>query len=323
MPPERTNATNSAISVGSLAMSDLTNPIFTDETKAREYLEALRWPDGPYCPHCGSVEGIRRLEGKSTRPGLHQCNECRQHFTVTVGTVYERSHIPLHKWLLATHLLSASKKGISAHQLHRMLGITYKSAWFMAHRIREAMKDTNPAPLGGEGKTVEADETFIGRKKRKSKKYGYEHKMKVVSLVERDGGKARSVVVDKLNTKSIAPILRTTASRKSNLVTDEARHYVKVGREFASHESVNHAAKEYVRGDTHTNTIEGFFSIFKRGMKGIYQHCGEQHLQRYLNEFDFRYNNRQITDAERADEALKGIAGKRLTYRRTGNGANQ
>ncbi len=299
-------------------MTDLTKAIYNDENAAREHLELLRWPDGPYCPHCGSVENITKLQGKSTRPGVYKCNACRKPFSVTVGTLFERSHIPLHKWVLATHLLSASKKGMSAHQMHRLLGVTYKSAWFMAHRVREAMREGELAPIGGGGSIVEADETFIGRKKGARKRHGYEHKMKVLSLVER-GGTARSVVVDQLNTKTVAPIVRENVAREARLMTDEARHYVKVGREFADHQVVQHERGEYGRGDAHTNTIEGFFSIFKRGMKGVYQHCGEHHLHRYLTEFDFRYSNRSalgVDDDARAIAALKGIAGRRLTYRR-------
>jgi len=308
---------------------DLTNKIFTDETAAREYLEATRWEDGPYCPHCGETEQVHRLDGAKHRPGLHQCNSCRQQFTVTVGTVFERSKIPLNKWLMATHLLSSSKKGISAHQLHRMLGITYKSAWFMVHRLREAMKDPSPGPMGGSGQTAEADETFIGgigwvyqsgvgwRKKR-----GTGDKYKVMSLVER-GGRVRSFKVDKLDSKTAREVLVRNVDRKTDLMTDEALHYRKVGGEYKTHQRVQHGINEYVRGQAHTNTIEGFFSIFKRGMKGVYQHCSEQHLNRYLAEFDFRYNHRHITDAERRDEALRGISGKRLTYRRPDLKQNQ
>jgi transposase-like protein len=302
-------------------MCDLTNEIFTDETAAREYLEANRWEDGPFCPHCGETEKVHRLEGDKHRVGLHQCNSCRKQFTVTVGTVFERSKVPLNKWLLATYLLSSSKKGISSHQLHRMLGVTYKTAWFMTHRIREAMKDTSPGPMGGEGEIVEADETYLGSTGwvfshgRWHKKRGTGDAKAVVSLVER-GGRARSFHVDKVNSKTIRNILVTNVSRQSALMTDEAQFYKRVGKEFKSHDSVNHTRKEYVRGNVSTNTIDGFFSIFKRGMKGIYQHCSEQHLQRYLAEFDFRYNTRHITDAERRDEILKGIEGKRLTYRR-------
>jgi hypothetical protein len=236
-----------------------------------------------------------------------------------VGTLYERSHIPLHKWLLATHLLTASKKGISAHQLHRMLGITYKSAWFMCHRIRESMAPAKgEPPLGGEGKVVEADETYIGRKRGTKVRSGVGHKHAVVSLVER-GGRARSFKVDRATPHVIRRIVAENASPKSALMSDDAIAYKSVGKTFASHESVNHTEGEYVRGAASTNTVEGFYSIFKRGMKGVYQHCDEKHLQRYLNEFDFRYSNRAAvgcTDTERATKALKGIEGKRLTYRR-------
>jgi hypothetical protein len=259
------------------------------------------------------------MQGKSHRPGLWNCNACRKPFSVTVGTVYERSHIPLHKWLLASHLMSASKKGISAHQLHRMLGITYKSAWFMAHRIREAMKDEGSEPIGGGGKHIEVDETFIGRKTGHKKGCGHAHKMAVVSLVER-GGRSKTFKVDRVTVAQIKPILDKHADKRSTLNTDEGTYYVTPGREFADHQVVKHALDEYVRGTATTNTVEGYFSIFKRGMKRIYQHCGEQHLQRYLAEFDFRYSNRAklgVSDRERADKALKGIEGKRLTYRWT------
>ncbi|MCW5752683.1 MAG: IS1595 family transposase, partial [Alphaproteobacteria bacterium] len=246
------------------------------------------------------------------------------HFSVTVGTVFERSHVPLHKWLLATHLLTSSKKGISAHQLHRTLGVTYKTAWFMAHRIREAMKEANPEPMGGGGQPVEADETFTGpsgyeftSEKGWAKKAGTGDKYKVVTLVERDG-RARSFHVKSLKARNLRPILVRNVKRSAQLITDEASHYKAVGREFRSHHSVNHSVGEWKRGKTiHTNTVEGYFSIFKRGMRGIYQHCGEQHLQRYLTEFDFRYSHRKVDDQTRAVFALKGIHGKRLTYRRT------
>lgn len=311
-----------------MSMSDLTNPIFQNEDKAREYLESVRWPDGAYCPHCGTAENVTLLKGKSQRPGLYQCNEakCRKNFTVTVGTLYERSHIPLHKWLLATHLLTASKKGISAHQLHRMLGITYKSAWFMCHRIREAMKDETAPPMGGGGGIIEMDETYMGppnyyldtKTNKWKKKSGTREKYKIVTLVER-GGKARSIKVDEVTAKSISEILADHAKSDSILMTDDATYYRGVGKRFDMHGKVNHKRGEYARGPITTNTVEGFFSIFKRGMKGIYQHCSEQHLARYLAEFDFRYNNRTalgVTDKERAENALKGITGKRLTYRR-------
>ena len=300
-------------------MADITNPAFTDETAARAALEAIRWPDGPICPHCGGVDNATRMEGETTRPGLLKCKDCRKPFSVTVGTVYERSHIPLHKWLLATHLMTSSKKGISAHQLHRLLGITYKSAWFMAMRIRESMAPGKcEPPMGGEGKVVEADETYIGRKRGTKVRSGVGHKHAVVSLVER-GGRARSFKVDRATPHVIRRIVAENASPKSALMTDDAIAYKSVGKTFASHEAVNHTEGEYVRGAASTNTVEGFYSIFKRGMKGVYQHCDEKHLQRYLNEFDFRYSNRAAvgcTDGERATKALKGIEGKRLTYRR-------
>lgn len=308
---------------------DLSNPIYTDETAARDHLEAIRWPDRPFCPHCGEVEAVHRLEGKAARPGLLYCRSCRGQFSVTVGTVFERSHVPLNKWVLATHLLCASKKGVSAHQLHRMLGVTYKTAWFMTHRIRKAMREKNPGPLGGEGKIVEADETVIGgkeRNKRKSKRnpknIGAVGKEIAFSLVER-GGKVRSHHVPSVSAKTLRPILVAQADRKSTLMSDDAGQYRIMGPEFADHQSVNHSIEEYVRGEAHTNTIEGYFSILKRGINGTYHHVSQQHLRRYLGEFDFRYNERSalgVNDTERAAKALKGIEGKRLTYRRTDEG---
>jgi transposase-like protein len=309
---------------------DLTNPIFHDEAKAREWLEDARWPRGANCPHCGSVKVVR-MEGEAHRAGLFNCRGCRQQFSVTVGSVMERSHVPLHKWVLAFHLMAASKKGISAHQLHRMIHVTYKTAWFMAHRIREAMTDPNPPPLGGEGKIVEADETYHGkreipqplsrgrvRKPTKSGKAGGAEKRPIVALVER-GGAARAIHMPRVTGANVHNALLRNADTKSRLHTDESKLYPAVGAEFASHQTVRHSAKEYVRGDVHTNTVEGFFGIFKRALNGVYQHCGEQHLQRYLNEFSFRYSNRAklgIEDTERALIALRGAAGKRLTYRR-------
>ena len=296
---------------------DLTNPIFNDLEKAREHLEAIRWPDGPICPHCGSFENITRLEGDKHRAGLFQCNACREHFTVTVGSVMERSHIPLTKWVLAFHLMAASKKGISAHQLHRMLGVTYKTAWFLAHRIREAMRDDSAEPMGGSGKIVEADETYIGKRKGIKKQRGFRHKHAVMSLVER-GGKVRSFHVERVNAETVKAILRTQVDRSSRLMTDEAIYYKSIGKEFAEHQAVNHDKEEWSRGEAHTNTLEGYYSVFKRGMRGVYQHCDEKHLKRYVSEFDFRYNERAalgVTDQERAAKAIKGGEGKRLTYR--------
>jgi transposase-like protein len=304
-------------------MSDLTNPAFTNEDKARKFLEASRWPNGPVCPFCNQQEPVSPLKGKSMGPGWYHCNECREKFTVRVGTLYERSHIPLHKWLLATHLITSSKKGMSAHQLHRMLGITYKSAWFMAHRIREAMRDKKPGPLGGPDKAVEVDEAFIGGKgenRAYAKKDPKKHA--VLALVERDG-MARSFHVANVTAKTLRPIIVKTASRQSFLMTDEMYSYIKLGREFAGHGTVAHSLKEYVRNAEntfipfyHTNTVECFFSILKRGVYGVYHHVSEAHLPRYLAEFDFRFNTRSISDAARAAKALKGIEGKRLTYRR-------
>ena len=300
-------------------MSDITNPVFQNEDKAREHLEATRWPDGPQCPHCAKMdatrlEGVKDKNGK-VRKGLYQCNPCRKQFTVTVGTLFERSHIPLRKWLLAFYLLSSSKKGISTHQLHRMLGVTYKTAWFMTHRIREAMRESFPPPIGGEGKTVEVDETFIGNKKGYKRSSGFRHKHAVLTLVERDGP-SRSFHVQGVSQGHLLPHMTKHIAKKTAIKTDEAWAYKNVKLWYPDHQKVNHSAGEYVRGDSHTNTIEGFFSIFKRGMIGVYQHCGEKHLFRYLGEFDFRYSNRKITDWERTSIALKGIEGKRLTYRR-------
>ena len=303
-------------------MSDIQNPIFHDDDLARQWLEARMWPNGPVCPHCGTENQSTKLAGKAHRPGVYQCNPCRKQFSVTVGTLFERSKIPLSKWLMATYLLCASKKGMSTRQLSRMLDVSVKSTWFMTHRIREAMRDGDLSPFGSGGGAVEVDETFIGNKKGRETRHGYEHKHKVLALVDRNTGKARSMVIDNLSTRTIRPIVRENVLREARLMTDEARHYVKVGREFADHQVVRHSAGEYGRGDAHTNTIEGFFSIFKRGMKGVYQHCGERHLPRYLAEFDFRYSSRDITDMERAAKAVIGAQQKRLTYRRPRSGGS-
>lgn len=304
-------------------MCDLTNPIFTDAKKAREHLESLRWAAGRFCPHCGAVEGTSFVRGKRHRPGLYYCNECKKQFTVTIGTIFERSKIPLNKWMLAFHLMSSSKKGVSAHQLHRMLGVTYKTAWFMAHRIRECMRPAfNNGPLGGEGKAVEADETYIGGKEKNKHKWkrtsaiGGQGKEVVFSLVER-GGSVRSHHVANVSGKTLRPIIKAQVDRKSILMTDEAGQYREVGLEFARHGKVNHGIEEYVRGDAYTNTVEGYFSILKRGITGVYHHVSQAHLKRYLAEFDFRYNERSalgVSDAERAAKAIKGAEGKRLAY---------
>ncbi|MFT4046417.1 MAG: IS1595 family transposase [Solimonas sp.] len=296
-------------------MTDLTAPHFTHADKAREYLEALRWPNGVVCPHCGSVGEHYALKGKSHRPGLWKCSDCREQFSVTVDTVFERSKIALNKWLLAVHLMCASKKGISAHQIHRMLGVTYKTAWFMCHRIREAMKDEGGGLLGGNGGPVEVDETYWGTSKPKgTTARGYAHKMKVLSLVERDG-KKRSFRVANVDAKTLRSILKAQIDEKARLMTDEASAYIKVGREFAQHGIVNHGAKEYSRGDVTTNTVESSFALLKRGLYGTFHHVGEQHLQRYANEFDYRWNLRKVSDAERTGALLGQIGGKRLMYR--------
>lgn len=306
-------------------MSILSEPHFHNEEAAFERLEAIVWPNGPTCPKCGNCdsERITRVTGATARTGLRRCLECKKQFTVKVGTVFESSHVPLHKWFQAAHLMASSKKGISAHQLHRTLQVTYKTAWFMAHRLREAMATGELNPFGANGGVVEVDETFIGNDRTikphgDKKGRGYHHKHKVLSLVDRAAGTARSMVVDDLKADTLAPIVLANVAREAMLMTDEASYYTKVGREFSGHEIVRHNAGEYGRGEFHTNTIEGYFSIFKRGMKGVYQHCAKKHLHRYLAEFDFRYNNRNalgVGDEKRSELALAGIVGKRLTYR--------
>ncbi|MGE0154185.1 MAG: IS1595 family transposase [Reyranellaceae bacterium] len=303
-------------------MSILSAPYFHNADAARERLEALVWPQGPYCPRCGGFDRITPVKG--TRPGVRRCGPCKREFTVTVGTVFERSKVPLHKWFQAAHLLASSKKGISAHQLHRTLQVTYKTAWFMEHRLREAMRALKMQPMGGEGKIVEADETYVGGKeknkhasKRVKGNIGGTGKEIVLSLVER-GGNVRSQHVPEVTSKTLRPILKAQLDGATALMTDDAGQWRVVGRDYPRHEVVNHGIGEYVRGDAHTNTIEGYFSILKRGITGTYHHVSQQHLKRYLAEFDFRYNQREalgVSDMSRADSLVRGIVGKRLTYR--------
>ncbi len=312
------------------ASVDLTNPIFTDLDAARKHFEAIRWPNGAHCPFCGKSETVKALGGKSMGPGWYHCKECRKKFTAAVGTIYERSHIPMTKWLLATHLMCASKKGMSAHQLHRMLGLPYKTAWFMAHRIREGMRELNPTePLGGEGKTVEFDETFVGGKeankhasKRNKKNLGGKGKEAVFALVER-GGKVRSHHVPNITGKTLRSIMDKLIAESTRTVSDDGSARARHGA--PDHHFINHSIGEYVRGDIHTNTIEGYFSIMKRGIVGVYHHVSAQHLKRYLAEFDFRYNERavlNVSDAERATRAVRGVVGKRVTYQQSEGGSN-
>jgi transposase-like protein len=305
-------------------MCDLTNPAFTNEDKAREFLEASRWPDGPVCPFCGQLDTAAKLGGKSMGPGWYYCSSCRDKFTVRVGTIMERSHIQMHKWLLASHLIVASKKGISALQLSRMLGITYKSSWFMCHRIREGMTPANPTPIGGQSNIVEADETFIGGKA-KNRAYVKKEPKKhaVMTLVDRDG-ESRSFHIANVKAKTLREKIVTTVSRKSHLMTDELASYEKVGKEFANHGTVNHSANQFAKlgGFVHTNTAECRFSLMKRAVFGTHHSISEAHLPRYLAEWDFKWNTRKMTDGERAATALKGIEGKRLTYRIPDKAAN-
>ncbi|MBI5277626.1 MAG: IS1595 family transposase [Burkholderiales bacterium] len=317
-----------------MAEAILNQPHFQDADKAREYLEALRWPNGPVCPHCGSVRAPHKLEGsKHYRPGLYKCKDCYEQFSVTVGTVFERSKIALNVWLQAVHLMCASKKGMSAKQLERMLGVTYKTAWFMCHRIREAMTSNSGRLLGGPGSSgiVEADETYWGSAKSvdtrpfKHGRTSLLNKMAVVSLVERDGEK-RSYHVPNVTGATVGAILKSQVSPTAHLMTDEARWYKAVGKTFAQHDSVSHANKEYARGNVTSNTVESSFSLLKRGLVGTFHSVSEKHLQRYCNEFDFRWNNRQsqgVNDVLRFQNALHGIAGKRLTYRRTAGESTQ
>lgn len=313
-----------------MSKSIFSAPHFNNEAAAYAFVEAKIWANGRVCPKCGVVDRSGPLMGKSNRIGLYKCYACRKPFTVKVGTIFEDSHIQMRDWLTAIHMICASKKGVSSNQLHRTLGITLKSAWFMSHRIREAMKQNGTAPLGGAGEVVEADETYFGDlpvHKAGSKRHGRKHvqrrgpsyKRAILSLVER-GGEARSFYVENAPIEKVVEIVRANVAKESRLHTDESYLYTTVGKEFGAHETIVHSKKEYARGDVTTNTVEGFYSIFKRGMIGVYQHCGESHLHRYLAEFDFRYSNRVklgVDDTARAAKALKGIVGKRLTYRRT------
>ncbi|MCS6627954.1 IS1595 family transposase, partial [Roseibacterium beibuensis] len=303
-------------------MSVLSKPYMHDEAEAFKHVESIIWPDGPVCPHCGVIDRAYRLEGVRTKPskkhpegkvrhGLWKCRECRKQFTVRKGTIFEESHIEMHKWLQAIHLMVSSKKGISSHQLHRVLEITHKSAWFMTHRIREAMRSDGNVDFGSGGGTVEVDESFIGndrtvKPKGEKKGRGYAHKHKVLTLVDRNTGRAKSMIVDDLKQSTLLPILRENIAKEAVIYTDEAGQYRHLARDFAGHDFVRHGQGEYGRGTVHTNTIEGYFSIFKRGMKGVYQHCAKKHLHRYAAEFEFRYNNRSangVEDAERGEIA--------------------
>lgn len=308
-------------------MSLMSQEHLQNEEAAYTWVEAQIWPNGSVCPHCSENKRVSKMKGSATRFGLYKCYACRKQFRVTVGTIFEKSHVPLYIWLQAFYLIAGSKKGISSNQLHRTLGVTLKTAWFMSHRIREAMRTGSLAvPMGGEGSSgiVEVDETFIGRKKDVPVRRGGAHKHVVLALVER-GGKVKTVHIDDTKADTIMPIVEANVAREARIMTDDsATYYEKLG-DFAGHEAVNHSAKEYVRYENkqpiiHTNTAENYFSVFKRGMKGVYQHCAEKHLHRYLAEFEFRYNNRvalKVDDAERAARMVQGVSGKRLTYRTT------
>ena len=303
-----------------MSQSILSSPQFLSEEAAFEFVESRLWPDGPVCPHCGCVEHIGKLKGKTTRIGLYKCYNCYKPFTVKMGSIFEDSKVPLRLWLQAMYLMCASKKGCSSNQLHRTLGVTLKTAWFMSHRIREAMREGEFEPFGSDGGIVEADETFIGFEPDMPVKRGYAHKNKILSLLDRSTGRARSQVIDSLKAKDIIPILKENIEHEAHIMTDDAGQYNNLNKHFSRHDVVKHSQGEYVNLENptiHTNTIEGFFSIFKRGMKGVYQHCQKHHLHRYLAEFDFRYNHRVkngYSDVERAEILLKGVVGKRLMY---------
>lgn len=303
-------------------MSILSRPEFHDEQAAYDYVESKVWVDGPTCPKCGENDRITKMQGKSTRIGTYKCRACRKPFTVKVGTIFEASHVKMNLWLQAIYLMCASKKGISSNQLHRTLGVTLKTAWFMSHRIREAMRDDTLRSFGSGGGMVEVDETYMGKTQGMGKGSHSAKKRKILALVDRDTKKVRSMVVDKVNVSTLMPIIKENLAKEAQLMTDQAMHYRKIGGEFAAHHSVNHGVKEYVNKENpqiHSNTVENYFSIFKRGMKGVYQHCKKDNLHRYLAEYDFRYNYRaknEFTDAQRTDVALLGVVGKRLTYQR-------
>lgn len=314
-------------------------PQYQNEEAAYAYIEARLWPRGPVCPHCGSTKRIGKLGGKTSRIGTYKCYVCQRAFTVKIGTIFEDSHIPLRLWLQAITLVCASKKGISSNQLHRMLGITLKSAWFLGHRIREAMRSGDLAPFGADGGAVESDETFLWNEPGAEVRKGYAHKRKILSLIDRTSGHARSMVVDNVDSKTIVPILQENINKEARVMTDEAGQYCHIDEDFAEHGVVCHSQGEYVSlqdRTVHVNCAEGFFSVFKRGMKGIYQHCAKHHLHRYLAEFDFRYNNRcsrpetktrpareGFTDTERADILLRGVVGKRLMYKENQSGISR
>jgi transposase-like protein len=297
---------------------------FNDEAAAYAYVEARVWKHGRSCPHCGVVERSGPLKGKSNRIGLYKCYACRKPFTVKIGTIFEDSHIAMRDWLTAIHLICSSKKGISSNQLHRTLGITLKSAWFMSHRIREAMAQGSLNPFGSKGGAVESDETFLYRRRRKGDPPLHEQpRMKVLTLIDRDTKQAKSTVIGNLRQDTVMRVVEKNVSREARMMTDQAQYYKRAFGAYASHEMVDHSKEEYVRGECHTNTAEGYFSLFKKGMKAVYQHCDEKHLHRYLAEFDFRYNNREacgVSDVPRTDRAIAGAVGKRLTYRTTGAG---
>ncbi|MCZ4298656.1 IS1595 family transposase [Henriciella marina] len=323
-------------------MSILSKPYFHDEKAAFEYVESILWADGPECPHCGGLERAYKLEGVRTkasrknpegkeRHGLWKCGHCRKQFTVRKGTIFEESHLPLTKWLQAIYLMVSSKKGISAHQLHRVLEVQYKTAWFLAHRIREAMREGAFDVFGNGGGGVEVDETFFGKEPhstagRRKRARSLHDKMKVLTLVDRNTKQARSMVIDSTRREEIVPILNANLSKEAYILTDEARQYQSLSFYLSGqkHDRVNHGKGEYVsfkNPEVHTQTVENYYSVFKRGMKGTYQHCAKHHLHRYLAEFDFRYNHRSangVEDGERAALALRGVKGKRLTYQNAG-----